>query len=90
MPLMPGPGSEFANFGDRDVLMGLTSDEAWLELTEQDLEVSCDNYCGKNIYTHTRFALIGIIILIGQILRYWLFLNMIGQSKIITESDKSD
>ncbi|XP_031786863.1 neuroligin-1 isoform X2 [Nasonia vitripennis] len=38
MPLVPGPGSEFANFGDRDVLMGLTSDEAWLELTEQDLE----------------------------------------------------
>ncbi|XP_011500600.1 PREDICTED: neuroligin-1 [Ceratosolen solmsi marchali] len=38
MPLMPGPGSEFANFGDRDVLMGLTSDEAWLELAEQDLE----------------------------------------------------
>ena len=40
MPLMPGSGSEFANFGDRDVLMGLTTDEAWLELTDQDLEVS--------------------------------------------------
>ncbi|XP_058802673.1 neuroligin-1-like [Phymastichus coffea] len=38
MPLLPGPGAEFANFGDRDVLMGLTSDEAWLELAEQDLE----------------------------------------------------
>ncbi|XP_014235905.1 neuroligin-1-like [Trichogramma pretiosum] len=38
MPLMPGSGSELANFGGRDVLMGLTSDEAWLELTEQDLE----------------------------------------------------
>ncbi|XP_023247129.1 neuroligin-4, Y-linked-like [Copidosoma floridanum] len=36
--LMPGPGSEFANFGDHDLLMGLTSDEAWLELTEQDLQ----------------------------------------------------
>lgn len=46
MPLVPGPGSEFANFGDRDVLMGLTSDEAWLELTEQDLEV-------RYIHTHT-------------------------------------
>lgn len=39
MPSIPGPGSEFAEFGDRDVLMGLTSDEAWLDLTEEDLQV---------------------------------------------------
>ncbi|KAJ8686523.1 hypothetical protein QAD02_022317 [Eretmocerus hayati] len=38
MPQVPSPGIELATFGDLDVLMGLTSDEAWLELTEQDLE----------------------------------------------------
>ncbi|XP_014610613.1 PREDICTED: neuroligin-1-like [Polistes canadensis] len=38
MPLVPGPGAEFANFGDRDLLLGLTSDEAWLNLTDQDLQ----------------------------------------------------
>lgn len=36
---MSGPDSEFANFGNHDVMMGLSSNEdaSWLELTEQDL-----------------------------------------------------
>ncbi|XP_012274343.1 neuroligin-1 [Orussus abietinus] len=38
MPIVPGPGAEFASFGDRDLLMGLTSSEAWLDFTEDDLE----------------------------------------------------
>ncbi|XP_034173229.1 neuroligin-1 [Osmia lignaria lignaria] len=37
MPLMPGPGTEFANFADRDLLLGLTSEEAWVNLTDEDL-----------------------------------------------------
>lgn len=40
MPLIPGPGTEFANFGDRDLLLGLTSEEAWINLTDDDLQVS--------------------------------------------------
>lgn len=39
MPLVPGPGAEFANFGNRDLLLGLTSDEAWVNLTDEDLQV---------------------------------------------------
>ena len=39
MPLVPGPGAEFANFGDRDLLLGLTSEEAWVSLTDDDLQV---------------------------------------------------
>ncbi|XP_017760218.1 PREDICTED: neuroligin-1-like [Eufriesea mexicana] len=38
MPLVPGPGTEFANFGDRDLLLGLTSEEAWVNLTDEDLQ----------------------------------------------------
>ncbi|XP_050584748.1 uncharacterized protein LOC126919489 isoform X2 [Bombus affinis] len=38
MPLIPGPGTEFANFGDRDLLLGLTSEEAWINLTDDDLQ----------------------------------------------------
>ncbi|XP_047365127.1 uncharacterized protein LOC124955166 isoform X2 [Vespa velutina] len=38
MPLVPGPGAEFANFGNRDLLLGLTSDEAWVNLTDEDLQ----------------------------------------------------
>ncbi|XP_076391761.1 neuroligin-1 [Megachile rotundata] len=37
MPLVPGPGTEFANFADRDLLLGLTSEEAWVNLTDEDL-----------------------------------------------------
>lgn len=40
MPIVPGPGAEFADFGDRDLLFGLTSEEAWVNLTEEDLQVS--------------------------------------------------
>jgi len=40
MPIVPGPGAEFANFGNRDLLFGLTSEEAWVNLTEEDLQVS--------------------------------------------------
>lgn len=40
MPLVPGPGTEFANFADRDLLLGLTSEEAWVNLTDEDLMVS--------------------------------------------------
>ena len=40
MPLTPGPGAEFATFGDRDLIMGLTSVEACLDLSEDDLQVS--------------------------------------------------
>jgi len=49
MPIVPGPGAEFADFGDRDLLFGLTSEEAWVNLTENDLQVSgiCGNYPGK-------------------------------------------
>lgn len=39
MPLVPGPGTEFANFGDRDLMLGLTSEEAWVNLTDEDLQV---------------------------------------------------
>lgn len=39
MPLTPGPGSEFATFGDRDLIMGLTSVEACLDLSADDLQV---------------------------------------------------
>lgn len=38
MPLLPGPGAEFANFGDRDLLLGLTSEEAWVNLTDEDIQ----------------------------------------------------
>ncbi|XP_057328114.1 neuroligin-1-like isoform X1 [Microplitis mediator] len=38
LPLVPGPGSEFAALGNRDLLMGLTSCEAWLDLSEDDLK----------------------------------------------------
>ncbi|XP_017889552.1 neuroligin-1-like isoform X3 [Ceratina calcarata] len=38
MPLVPGPGTEFANFGERDLLLGLTSEEAWVNLTDEDLQ----------------------------------------------------
>ncbi|CAK9806527.1 nlg-1 [Anthophora quadrimaculata] len=38
MPLVPGPGTEFANFGDRDLLLGLTSEEAWVNLTDEDIQ----------------------------------------------------
>lgn len=58
MPLLPGPGSEFANFGDCDVLMGLTTDEAWLELTEQDLEVRSIYLDVKKIFHATVVALL--------------------------------
>ncbi|KAK0163026.1 hypothetical protein PV327_006740 [Microctonus hyperodae] len=37
LPLVPGPGSEFAALGNRDLLIGLTSCEAWLDLSEDDL-----------------------------------------------------
>ncbi|KYN05223.1 Neuroligin-3 [Cyphomyrmex costatus] len=40
MPIVPGPGAEFADFGNRDLLFGLTSDEAWVNLTERDLQRS--------------------------------------------------
>jgi len=39
MPIVPGPGSEFADFGNRDLLFGLTSEEAWVNFTEEDLQV---------------------------------------------------
>lgn len=39
MPIVPGPGSEFADFGNRDLLFGLTSEEAWGNFTEEDLQV---------------------------------------------------
>ncbi|XP_076244904.1 neuroligin-4, X-linked isoform X2 [Calliopsis andreniformis] len=38
MPLVPGPGTEFASFGDRDLLLGLTSEEAWVNLTDDDIQ----------------------------------------------------
>ncbi|KAK2587219.1 hypothetical protein KPH14_002959 [Odynerus spinipes] len=38
MPLVPGPGAEFANFGERDLFLGLTSDEAWVNLTDEDIQ----------------------------------------------------
>ncbi|XP_025075176.1 neuroligin-1 [Pogonomyrmex barbatus] len=38
MPIVPGPGAEFADFGDRDLLFGLTSEEAWVNLTKEDLQ----------------------------------------------------
>ncbi|XP_014488378.1 PREDICTED: neuroligin-1-like [Dinoponera quadriceps] len=38
MPIVPGPGAEFADFGDRDLLFGLTSEEAWVNLSEDDLQ----------------------------------------------------
>ncbi|KAL6432160.1 hypothetical protein ACFW04_006691 [Cataglyphis niger] len=38
MPIVPGPGAEFADFGDRDLLFGLTSEEAWVNFTEEDLQ----------------------------------------------------
>ncbi|KAL0105708.1 hypothetical protein PUN28_015876 [Cardiocondyla obscurior] len=38
MPIVPGPGAEFADFGDRDLLFGLTSEESWVNLTEEDLQ----------------------------------------------------
>ncbi|XP_054006258.1 neuroligin-1-like [Hylaeus anthracinus] len=38
MPLVPGPGTEFAGFGDRDLLLGLTSEEAWVNLTDDDIQ----------------------------------------------------
>lgn len=49
MPIVPGPGAEFADFGDRDLLFGLTSEEAWVNLTEDDLQVSgiCGDYPGE-------------------------------------------
>lgn len=40
MPIVPGPGAEFADFGNRDLLFGLTSEEAWVNLSEEDLQVS--------------------------------------------------
>ncbi|XP_072751253.1 neuroligin-1 [Anoplolepis gracilipes] len=38
MPIVPGPGAEFADFGNRDLLFGLTSEEAWVNFTEEDLQ----------------------------------------------------
>ncbi|XP_076280618.1 neuroligin-1 [Lasioglossum baleicum] len=38
MPLMPGPGTEFASFDGRDLLLGLTSEEAWVNLTDDDIQ----------------------------------------------------
>ncbi|XP_034951793.1 neuroligin-1-like isoform X2 [Chelonus insularis] len=38
LPLFPGPGSEFAALGNRDLLLGLTSCEAWLDISEDDLK----------------------------------------------------
>ncbi|XP_020284974.1 neuroligin-1-like [Pseudomyrmex gracilis] len=38
LPIAPGPGVEFADFGDRDLLFGLTSEEAWVNLTKEDLQ----------------------------------------------------
>lgn len=43
MPLVPGPGTEFASFGDRDLLLGLTSEEAWVNLSDEDVQVSSYN-----------------------------------------------
>ncbi|XP_046737466.1 neuroligin-1-like isoform X2 [Diprion similis] len=36
--VIPGPGAEYAAFGQRDLLMGLTSGEAWLDLTDEDFQ----------------------------------------------------
>jgi len=49
MPIVPGPGAEFADFGNRDLLFGLTSDEAWVNLTKEDLQVSGI----RNRYAHS-------------------------------------
>ncbi|XP_066583919.1 neuroligin-1-like isoform X2 [Prorops nasuta] len=38
LSVVPGSGAEFANFGERDILLGLTSEEAWVNLTDDDLE----------------------------------------------------
>ncbi|XP_063993717.1 neuroligin-1-like [Diachasmimorpha longicaudata] len=38
LPLVPGPGGEFATLGDRDLLIGLTTNEAWLDLSEDDMK----------------------------------------------------
>jgi len=48
MPIVPGPGAEFANFGNRDLLFGLTSEEAWVNLTEEDLQVSGIRNCNDH------------------------------------------
>lgn len=50
MPLVPGPGTEFASFGDRDLLLGLTSEEAWVNLTDEDVQVSNDNQVGRVLF----------------------------------------
>lgn len=39
MSIVSGPGSEFADFGTREILFGLTSEEAWVNLSEEDLQV---------------------------------------------------
>ncbi|XP_020710204.2 neuroligin-1 [Athalia rosae] len=36
--VIPGPGAEYAAFGQRDLLMGLTSGEAWLDFTDEDFQ----------------------------------------------------
>ncbi|RLU24683.1 hypothetical protein DMN91_002772 [Ooceraea biroi] len=38
MSIVSGPGSEFADFGSREILFGLTSEEAWVNLSEEDLQ----------------------------------------------------
>lgn len=45
MPIVPGPGAEFADFGDRDLMFGLTSEEAWVNLSEDDLLVRSMQDC---------------------------------------------
>lgn len=55
MPLVPGPGTEFANFGDRDLMLGLTSEEAWVNLTDEDLQVSVRGRACKRVdFTYSR------------------------------------
>lgn len=48
-PLLSSPGSEFAAFNNRDILIGLTSSEAWLDLNEDDFKVRW-KYSWKNLY----------------------------------------
>lgn len=53
MPLVPGPGTEFANFGDRDLMLGLTSEEAWVNLTDEDLQVKGRRTCKWVDFTYS-------------------------------------
>ena len=67
MAIVPGPGAEFANFGDHDLLMGLTSGEAWLDLTNDDLQVRLERLnkshiaCGRSIDAPAWILIIGAI-----------------------------